>query len=102
MSNSKKFYNFLCKGSLFLSLYLQITPLSAQQKEMRVTLDMEHVTLKAIFNEITLQTGFLFYGEVDQLDRNQITSIHVKNMPVRKVMEKLLAGRGATCIFKGN
>ena len=69
---------------LLVSACLQV---SAKGYSQKVTLSESGVSLKKVFKEIRKQTGFLFFYSDELLDQAGKVSIHVKDAPLRAVLD---------------
>jgi TonB-linked SusC/RagA family outer membrane protein len=73
-------------------LIASLMQVSASTIAQQVTLKKENVSLKAVFSEIQKQTGYIFLYRPAQVDENKSVTLNLKNEPLTKAMEKILAG----------
>lgn len=73
---------------------------NTRSQNARVNLRMNNVQLDKILSEIENQTDYLFIYN-NQVDINREASVRVKNEPVAKVLDKLLANTGITYELAG-
>jgi len=80
------------KTAMFLLVVCVISSFASDSyaQNAKVTLNKNKVALKEVLYEIENQTDYLFVF-TDMIDVNRIVSVKVKNMPVEKVLDILLA-----------
>lgn len=74
-----------------LFLCLGLVPLEGYGSEIRLTLKMDNVTLKQVFNEINRKTGFEFVYSSTILEKEGKVSVDASNESLEKVLDLCLA-----------
>jgi TonB-linked SusC/RagA family outer membrane protein len=76
-----------------LAVCLQVHATGYSQK---LSLSRQEASLDQIFKEIRKQTGYLFFYDLEWLQKATPVSINVKNAPLKEVLDQLLAGQPLT------
>lgn len=86
---------------LFLTSQLFPTAIIAQEKStkatMEVTLSENNTALRRIFDTIKAQTNLRFFYSQNDLNDNELYTIHCKKEPVLTVINRLVGSKGFTC-----
>lgn len=98
--------NFRDKGLLHKTLlYMRITAilllvgtlqLSAKGVSQNLTLSEKNASLEHVFLKIKEQTGFQFWVESGLMEQASAVTVHVKNVPVKSVLDFCLRNQGLT------
>ncbi len=80
-------YMLLLISLVFSYCSVKADPGSLQ--DIRISLDMDQVTLAEVFSEIETTTPFVFFYRNADLDLNRIVSVKVVNSPIEKVLDIL-------------
>lgn len=88
--------------ALWLFAPTGILSVSAQPDAMRVTLDLQSVTVKEFFNNVKKQTGMSFMYSVEQVRGVEPISIHCQDRPVKSVLDEVLGTGAYTYDGEGN
>lgn len=88
--------------ALWLFAPMGILSVSAQPDAMRVTLDLQSVTVKEFFDNVKKQTGMSFMYSVEQVKDMETISIRCQNRPVRLVLDEVLGVGAYTYDKEGN
>lgn len=78
---------------LLLALCLQVQAIGYSQK---LSITQHNVPLDKVFKEIRKQTGYLFFYDVDWLQKAQPVSIDMKNASIQEVLDHCLANQPLT------
>ena len=76
-----------------LAVCLQVHATGYSQK---LSLSRHDASLDQIFKEIRKQTGYLFFYDLEWLQKAKPVSIAVKNAPLKEVLDQCLAGQPLT------
>ncbi len=87
----------LCLVGLMLTV-----PASAQPDAMRVTLNLQNVTVKQFFDDVKKQTGLSFIYSTEQNKLLKPISIQCDNRPVKRVLDQVLGVGAYTYNAEGN
>lgn len=88
---------------LFICLISPMTNVMAQNvRDKSVTLDLEAVQVKLLFDEIHKQTGVNFVYNTEQTNLLKPITIKVENSPVIDVLRTVFANTGFTYNIEGN
>lgn len=76
-----------------LAVCMQVHAIGYSQK---LSLSRHDASLDQIFKEIRKQTGYLFFYDLEWLQKAKPVSIDVKNAPLKEVLDQCLAGQPLT------
>ncbi len=64
--------------------------LNAQLPEKKVTIDVHNKSLRSIFKEISLQTGYLFTYNSNIIDEKELKTVHIQDFFVQRALDSIL------------
>lgn len=76
--------------AMWLFIPIGMQSVSAQPDAMRVTLNLQSVTVKEFFNDVKKQTGMSFMYSVEQVKDIAPISFRCQNRPVKQVLDEVL------------
>ncbi|HMI03569.1 MAG TPA: TonB-dependent receptor [Pedobacter sp.] len=81
---------------LLVSAFLQVNASGFAQK---VSLNVEDVTIKKVFYQLTKQTGYNFIYDSELLKDTRTITLHVDNQNLKDVLDKCFEGQSLDIIF---
>jgi TonB-linked SusC/RagA family outer membrane protein len=84
------------RGLTAIVLYVSIVSASAQERipgGVKVTINKTNISLKEVFKQMEQQTGTRFYYADRVVNAAEKVSVHVSDMPLQQVLDKLLKER---------
>ena len=93
--------NVMKWNMLFLFICLNLSAATYGQ-EMRVSLDLEGVTMKEFLEEVQEQTGVNFLYNANLIDRQERVNVRAEGRELRDVLEEVLGARGLTFVYQGD
>ena len=94
--NSMIKYTLLCVCFLLQTIN---SPLWAQSTKISVA--MEQVTLRKVFNEIEKKTDYLFVYTAKDVNVQQKVSIHAQNQPVSEILNQIFKSTRLRYVLEG-
>ncbi|QNK64869.1 SusC/RagA family TonB-linked outer membrane protein [Pedobacter sp. PAMC26386] len=75
-----------------LMLLVSLIQVSASTLAQSITIQKENISLKSAFSEIRKQTGYLVLAQSQQINKNKLISLNLKNVSLEVAMSKILQG----------
>ncbi len=96
----KKIVKQVCLTFL-LSFFLLFFQMTAHGQNVRVTVNLENVTIAKVMAEVEKQTRYLFATD-DNLDLDRKVTVKVKDAPLSTVLDKMVEGTDIAYTVKGS
>jgi TonB-linked SusC/RagA family outer membrane protein len=75
--------------------------LSARGVSQTITLSLKEAPMLKVFKEIERQTGYVFFYDVDRLEKAKPVTIEARNQPLNQVLDKCFEGQPFTYSISG-
>ncbi len=85
-----------------LILLVSLMQVSAFTRAQNVTIQKDNISLKNVFSQIRKQTGYIVIAQSDQVDKNKLISLNLKNVPLNAAMKQILQGEHLTFTIEDN
>lgn len=86
---------------LLFNCFLVFPALATSLQNVRISLNRENITLNKVLDEIEQQTGYSFLVRSDDVNTQEIISIHVHNKTVEDVLSELFGNRQIKYMVEG-
>lgn len=89
----------------FVFLFIFITgtfATEASSQTAKVSISVENVNIRELFNKIEQQTDYLFIYNKNEIDLNRKVSIHAENESVAEILHNIFNQTDVVCAMQGN
>jgi hypothetical protein len=89
---------------IILTSFLLLTCIAHAQRNLhhKITLSIDHSSIKAILDTISKQTGLSFFYSSDLINPNKMVSVHVKNKSLKEVLHLVINDDRLLVMENGN
>jgi len=79
-----------------LILLVSLIQVSAFTRAQNITIQKENISLRDVFFQIRKQTGYIVMSQSEQINKNKLISLNLKNAPLEVAMTRILQGEDVT------
>lgn len=79
-----------------LILLVSLIQVSAFTRAQNITIQKDRISLKNVFSQIRKQTGYIVMSQSEQINKNKLISLDLKNVPLEIAMTRILQGEHVT------